>query len=182
MHHPGATPAAMEAPTHIKAGWIAHCGVAPPGSGPFEPMDMDWFLSMQLVETHHQADRQASRDPFKALYRIRSARGKGLHALYGPPLIANSREGTVIIAAHDVCIVAAQDPDRRALVVVTTLPMQPKGPLTTFTKYVKFHAPAALARHRLALQGRQGALGRRRRKNRGYKLPKKMVDHFFNPI
>ena len=163
----------MEAPVELKAAWIWYCGVGLGGCGPFATLDMGWFASRKLRQTNHQAQRQAERDPVKALKRIRSAGGRGLHPLFGPPLVADSRDDCVIIAAHDVCVVANVVQDPGTLVVITTLPMKPRGPYKTFSEFVKCHGPAAYRRHQEALARRRNCMTKRRQRNRCYRLPRK---------
>lgn len=125
----------------LKAAWVLRC-VGARGCGPFATMDMEWFLAHEL------------RDPAKALARIRSAGGRGLHPLFGPPMMAALPEGKVAIAAHDVCVVAAVEGG--ALVVITTLPMRPRWPFATFNAFVKELEPNAYRRHQRALTARRG--------------------------
>jgi hypothetical protein len=137
----------------LKAAWIARC-VGTRGCGPFATMDMDWFMAHEL------------RDPAKALARIRSAGGCGLHPLFGPPMMAPLPEDKVAIAAHDVCVVAAVEGG--ALVIITTLPMRPRWPFKTFNAFVKEFDPNAYRRHQRALAAARGKthLYKARRKER----------------
>lgn len=136
----GWPPPAM-ASEELKAAWVLRC-VGARGCGPFATMDMEWFLAHEL------------RDPAKALARIRSAGGRGLHPLFGPPMMAALPEDKVAIAAHDVCVVAAVEGG--ALVIITTLPMRPRWPFATFNAFVKELEPNAYRRHQRALAARRG--------------------------
>lgn len=130
----------------LKSEWIDYCCWT--GSRePFEPIDMDWFASVDISSTKHHIKRQQERDQAKALNRIRSL--KGLHPLFGTPLMARclTNKNRVIIAAHDVCIIAANT-SKQTVKVITTLPMKPRGPLSTFNEFVKFHCPQAMPRLR----------------------------------
>ena len=129
----------------LKSEWIDYC--CRTGSREsFEPIDMVWFASVDIFSTKHHIERQQKRDQAKALNRIRSL--KGLHPLFGPPLIARclTNKNKVVIAAHDVCIIAKTS--KQTVKVITTLPMKPRGPLCTFNEFVKFHCPQAMPRLR----------------------------------
>ncbi len=138
-----------EVPLELKQKWVeGSCRLRPHSC--FEPVSMGWFRAVHFIRTNHYRERQPERDLSKALHRIQSAQGRGLHPLFGPPLIAachnREDEGKVIIAAHDVCLICA--PSSHGFVIITTLPMKFNGPQQTFTKFVKFHCPSAIVRKR----------------------------------
>ncbi|MBN23069.1 MAG: hypothetical protein CL678_17420 [Bdellovibrionaceae bacterium] len=139
-----------EVPLEVKAMWVEQsCRLHRHSS--FEPMDMNTFRAVMFIYTNHYRERQKERDPANALSRIRSAQRRGLHPLFGPPLIAGcldeKDEGSVIIAAHDMCLICdVKEPNR--LVIITTLPMKSRGPHKKFSKFVKFHCPQAIIQKR----------------------------------
>ena len=135
-----------EVPLELKAEWVeGYCFLRP--HTPFKHVDMAWFASITFVSTHHHRERQFQRDPAKALHRIQSE--KGLHPLFGPPLIAKhiEDENKVVIAAHDVCIIGTLN-SNHSFVVITTLPVQPRTIHKTFNCFVKFHCPKAIVKKR----------------------------------
>lgn len=147
-------------PLDLKSEWITYC-CRVGAHEPFASVNMDWFASVDVVSTKHHIQRQQERDQAKALNRVRSL--QGLHPLFGTPVIARClpNKDRFIIAAHDVCIIA--NVSKRTVTVITTLPMKPRGPLSTFNKFVKFHYPQAIQRLR-----RPGL-------NMGVKQPRKLI-------
>lgn len=138
-----------EVPLDLKREWVEQsCRLRRHSC--FEPVDMDWFRALHFIRTTHYRKRQKERDAAKALYRIQSAQGRGLHPLFGPPLIATCLDqedaGKVIIVAHDLCLICA--PSMDGFVIITTLPMEFRGPHHKFTDFVKSHCPHAIVRKR----------------------------------
>lgn len=157
-------------PLELKVEWVErYCFLRP--HTPFEHVDMAWFALLKFVSTHHHIERQAKRDPAKALHRIQSE--KGLHPLFGPPLIAKHvDDDNIIIAAHDVCVIGSLSKTADTFVVITTLPVRPRTIYKTFNSFVKFHCPNSIVKRR-----RKGP-----KHSRKLNVDFTHLDHCFKPI